>query len=316
MNSCHNHCTASQMVYKEVITFVFSFQFLDDIYAIGVGKINQSINQSITQSPFCIFPSWLMFDLQVCRLPWPFPLRFWRLPAEQCPGSALWWVTLGLWPRPPALQPSSQCNNTHTPSPAATAAAIFSLSVASAAWSGTRCRFTRRSHQNKDVKLAALLGCKSAAETTAAGRNLRPTTFHTFHLPPPASLVFWALIWLLSVSDEKKIPFPKVLRLPLSAPPPLPHLHTTTEAKYFLLWSNLFNNDSYNQSFQKSAGIFDHVRRFPRECSEICGIFPQFYAMKLRELAKIAGTWKSCGKFQLSRRKFGNTHTQNVRAVS
>jgi hypothetical protein len=34
----------------------------------------------------------------------------------------------------------------------------------------------------------------------------------------------------------------------------------------------------------------DYAARFLKKCDEICGIFMQFYSMKLRELAKNAAT--------------------------
>jgi hypothetical protein len=41
--------------------------------------------------------------------------------------------------------------------------------------------------------------------------------------------------------------------------------------------------------------ILDYAARFLKKCDEICGIFMQFYGMKLRELSKIAGTCEKCG---------------------
>ena len=40
------------------------------------------------------------------------------------------------------------------------------------------------------------------------------------------------------------------------------------------------------------AKILDYAARFLKKCDRICGIFMQFYAMKLRELAKTAVWWK------------------------
>ena len=40
------------------------------------------------------------------------------------------------------------------------------------------------------------------------------------------------------------------------------------------------------------AKILDYAARFLKKCDGICGIFMQFYAMKLRELAKTAVWWK------------------------
>ena len=56
-----------------------------------------------------------------------------------------------------------------------------------------------------------------------------------------------------------------------------------------------------NQSLQKNAVFFcdwkilDYAARLLKKCDEICGIFMQFYLMKLCLLAKIVGT---CGKVQ------------------
>jgi hypothetical protein len=36
--------------------------------------------------------------------------------------------------------------------------------------------------------------------------------------------------------------------------------------------------------------VLDYAARFLKKCNEICRIFMQFYAMKLRELAKTTAT--------------------------
>jgi hypothetical protein len=61
------------------------------------------------------------------------------------------------------------------------------------------------------------------------------------------------------------------------------------------------------QSLQKNAAFFcdcsgqKSAALFLKKCDEICGIFMQFYAMKLRELAKIAGTFpqRKCGDYEI-----------------
>jgi hypothetical protein len=45
--------------------------------------------------------------------------------------------------------------------------------------------------------------------------------------------------------------------------------------------------------------ILDYAARFLKKCDEICGIFMPFYAMKLRELAKVAEKCGNLRKMQL-----------------
>lgn len=52
------------------------------------------------------------------------------------------------------------------------------------------------------------------------------------------------------------------------------------------------------------AKILDLAARFLKQCNEICGIFMQFYAMKLRELAKTVGLCKNSVNLQKLRLGF------------
>lgn len=57
------------------------------------------------------------------------------------------------------------------------------------------------------------------------------------------------------------------------------------------------------------AKLLDYAAHFLKKCDGICGIFMQFYAMKLRELGKTAVWWWVCNVLMMSRGIITSLHS-------